>query len=224
MENLIPHILLQAQNKMKISYAIPVCNEHVELEKLLDFLENHIQAEDQVVVQMDLDNSTDEVVKACERWEGQQSTEYKLIQYSLNKNFAAYKNNLNINCEGNWIFQIDADEIPHPYLIQALPYILETNPDTEAFWVPRVNTVAGITDEHITKWGWRVDEKGWVNFPDWQMRIYQNKENIYWIKPVHEQLKGYTKFANLPAEEKFCLYHPKDIGRQEEQNNFYDTL
>ena len=209
---------------MKISYAIPVCNEHVELEKLLDFLENHIQAEDQVVVQMDLDNSTDEVVKACERWEGQQSTEYKLIQYSLNKNFAAYKNNLNINCEGNWIFQIDADEIPHPYLIQALPYILETNPDTEAFWVPRVNTVAGITDEHITKWGWRVDEKGWVNFPDWQMRIYQNKENIYWIKPVHEQLKGYTKFANLPAEERFCLYHPKDIGRQEQQNKFYETI
>ena len=78
--------------------------------------------------------------------------------------------------------------------------------------MPRVNTVAGITDEHIQKWGWKLNEDGWVNFPDWQMRIYRNKEEIYWIKPVHEQLKGYTKFANLPAEEKFALYHPKNIA------------
>ena len=106
----------------------------------------------------------------------------------------------------------------------SLPFILETNPDIEAYWVPRVNTVAGITDEHITKWGWRIDEQGWVNFPDWQMRIYRNLETIYWIKPVHEQLKGYTKFANLPAEEKYALYHPKDIGRQEKQNAFYETI
>ena len=35
---------------------------------------------------------------------------------------------------------------------------------------------------------------------------------------------GYTKFANLPAEEKFAIYHPKDIGRQEKQNAFYDTI
>ena len=103
-------------------------------------------------------------------------------------------------------------------------FILEANEDTEAFWVPRVNTVAGITDAHIAKWGWRVDDQGWVNFPDWQMRIYRNKEEIYWIKPVHEQLKGYTKFANLPPEEKFALYHPKNIGRQEKQNKFYETI
>ena len=108
--------------------------------------------------------------------------------------------------------------------IDAKKFILEANDDTEAFWVPRINTVAGITDEHIAKWGWRVSEDGWVNFPDWQMRIYRNKETIYWIKPVHEQLKGYTKFANLPAEEKFCLHHPKDIGRQEKQNAFYETI
>jgi len=142
----------------------------------------------------------------------------------INKNFAAYKNNLNKNCDGNWIFQIDADEIPNAYLLEALPFILETNPDVEAYWVPRVNTVAGITDEHVAKWGWRVTEDGWVNFPDWQMRIYQNIDTIYWVKPVHEQLKGYTKFANLPPEEKFALYHPKNIGRQEQQNSFYETI
>jgi len=209
---------------MKISYAITVCNEHKEIEKLLTFLFEHKRKIDEVVVQMDKDNVTDKVYDICERFEARPASEYKLTQNSLNKNFAAYKNNLNKNCSGEWIFQIDADEIPNKYLMEALPFILETNPDVEAYWVPRVNTVAGITDDHIAKWGWRVDQNGWVNFPDWQMRIYQNNENIYWIKPVHEQLKGYTKFANLPAEEKFALYHPKNIGRQEQQNAFYDTI
>ena len=209
---------------MKISYAITVCNEHKEIEKLLTFLFEHKRSEDQVVVQMDKENVTDKVWDICEKFENRSAIEYSLIQCSLNKNFAAFKNNLNNNCSGDWIFQIDADEIPNEYLMQALPFILETNPDIEAYWVPRVNTVAGITDDHIAKWGWRLDDKGWVNFPDWQMRIYQNKEEIYWMKPVHEQLKGYTKFANLPAEEKFALYHPKNIGRQETQNAFYETI
>tara|TARA_A100001201_G_scaffold39011_1_gene40782 strand:- start:12239 stop:12865 length:627 start_codon:yes stop_codon:yes gene_type:complete len=208
---------------MKISYAITVCNEHKEIEKLLTFLFEHKRKEDQVVVQMDK-NATQEVINICERFESKPHNEYHLIQFDLNKNFAAYKNNLNKNCAGNWIFQIDADEIPNEYLIEALPFILEANADTEAYWVPRVNTVAGITDAHIAKWGWRVDDQGWVNFPDWQMRIYRNDDNIYWIKPVHEQLKGYTKFANLPAEENYCLYHPKNIGRQEAQNKFYETI
>jgi|TARA_B100001094_G_C18191836_1_gene807820 hypothetical protein len=209
---------------MKISYAVTVCNEYKEVEKLLSFLFENKRKEDEVVVQMDFDNSTTEVVKACEKWESKQSEEYKLIQCSLSKNFAQYKNNLNKNCSGEWIFQIDADEIPNKYLIQALPYVLESNSDVEAYWVPRVNTVAGITDNHVAKWGWKLNEENWVNFPDWQMRIYRNEENIYWVKPVHEQLKGYTKFANLPAEEKFALYHPKDIGRQEKQNAFYETI
>jgi len=208
---------------MKISYAITVCNEHKEIEKLLTFLFEHKRKEDQVVVQMDK-SATQEVINICERFESKPHNEYHLIQFDLNKNFAAYKNNLNKNCAGNWIFQIDADEIPNEYLIEALPFILEANADTEAYWVPRVNTVAGITDAHIAKWGWRVDDQGWVNFPDWQMRIYRNDDNIYWIKPVHEQLKGYTKFANLPAEENYCLYHPKNIGRQEAQNKFYETI
>ena len=209
---------------MKISYAITVCNEHKELKKLLNFLFEHKRPEDEVVVQKDNGNATEEVWDVCERFETKSALEYKHVSHALNKDFAQYKNNLNKQCSGDWIFQIDADEIPHEHLIQSLPYVLEANPDTEAYWVPRVNTVAGITDEHIAKWGWRVDDMGWVNFPDWQMRIYQNKEEIYWMKPVHEQLKGYTKFTQLPPEEKFALYHPKDIGRQEKQNAFYDTI
>ena len=116
---------------MKISYAITVCNEHKEIEKLLTFLFEHKRPEDQVVVQMDKDNATEEVWNVCERFENRQHDQYTLQQCSLNKNFAQYKNNLNKHCAGNWIFQIDADEIPNEYLMEALPFILETNPDIE---------------------------------------------------------------------------------------------
>ena len=109
---------------MKISYAITVCNEHKEIDKLLTFLFEHKRKEDQVVVQMDADNSTKEVWDTCEKYESHSAAEYTLTQYALNKNFAAYKNNLNRQCDGNWIFQIDADEIPNEYLIEALPISL----------------------------------------------------------------------------------------------------
>ena len=209
---------------VKISYAITVCNEHKEINKLLTFLFEHKRKEDQVVVQMDKENATEKVWDVCERFEGKPAKEYKLCQFPLNKNFAAYKNNLNKQCDGDWIFQIDADEVPNTYLIEALPFILEANENTEAFWVPRVNTVAGITDEHIAKWGWRVDNKGWINWPDYQWRIWKNKPEIKWRNKVHEILEGYNTFANLPALPELALYHPKTIERQIKQNAYYDTL
>ena len=130
---------------MKISYAITVCNEHKELKKLLTFLFEHKRDGDEIIVQKDHGNTTDEVWDVCESFEGRSmATEYRHITCGLDKNFAAYKNNLNKNCDCNWIFQIDADEIPNEYLIEALPFILEANDGVEAFWVPRVNTVAGI--------------------------------------------------------------------------------
>lgn len=209
---------------MKISYAITVCTEHKELNKLLTFLFENKRPEDEVVVQYDKDNSTQEVWDVIEKFEKKQASEYVTTAFSLNKNFAEYKNNLNKNCKGDWIFQIDADEVPSEYLMKALPYILEANAEVEAYWVPRANEVHGITEEHITKWGWKMDEAGRINWPDWQMRIFRNKDEIYWIKPVHEQLKGYTKFANLPPDISYALHHPKNIGRQEQQNAFYDTI
>jgi hypothetical protein len=102
--------------------------------------------------------------------------------------------------------------------------ILEANPTIDLFWIPRVNTVDGLTQQHIQKWGWQVNEKGWVNFPDYQGRIWRNRRNIRWEKPVHEQLTGYKEHTFLPQEEDFCFYHHKEIDKQEKQNEFYSTI
>ena len=203
---------------MKISYAIPVCNEHVELEKLLSFLVKHIDENDEIVVQCDKGNTTPEVYKVLDL------LNQSYVEFPLNGHFSNFKNNLKKHCTGDWIFQIDADELPHESLITNLKELLKLNTNTEMLLVPRVNTVEGLTQEHINKWRWNVNEKGWVNWPDYQTRIIQNSPKIKWQNKVHEQIVGISTKGVLPMEEEWCLYHPKTIGRQEIQNNFYDTL
>ena len=101
---------------------------------------------------------------------------------------------------------------------------LEHNKDVDLFFVPRINTVDGLTDEHIKKWGWNISPNDWVNFPDYQTRIYRRTSEIEWVGAVHERIVGYNTLSVLPAEEQFCLYHHKQIERQEKQNEYYSTL
>ena len=101
--------------------------------------------------------------------------------------------------------------------------ILSSN-EVDVIFIPRVNTVEGLTDSHIQKWGWQVNEKGWVNFPDYQTRIYKNTKDVMWVNKVHERITGYDTVSNFPPQEEYCLYHPKQIDRQEQQNEFYDTI
>jgi len=202
---------------LRISYAITACNEHVELDRLLDLLTNNIRPEDEIVVQMDT-TATDEVVSVVEK--------YNLVKYyyPLNNNFSEFKNNLSKHCTKEFIFQIDADEYPHPHLLASLPEILEYNYNVDVFLTPRINTVEGLTEQHIKQWGWNVNDKGWVNFPDYQWRVWKNSSKIKWINKVHERLDGFNEYSMFPQSEEYCLFHPKDIKRQEKQNNYYNTL
>ena len=204
---------------MNISYAIPVCNEHIEIKKLLSVLIKYIDKEDEIIVQCDQGNTTPEVYKVLGEF-----PQIKIIEFPLKGDFSSFKNNLKTHCEGEWIFQIDADEIPHESLIVNLKDLLKLNPTTELFLVPRINTVEGITQEHINQWRWNRNEKGWVNWPDYQTRILQNSPKIHWTSKVHEVIIGMSTRGLLPMEEEWCLYHHKHIDKQEHQNNFYNNL
>jgi len=207
---------------MKISYAITVCNELKELTSLINFLLVRIDSEDQIVIQYDTDSVTKEVVDYLNII-GDIQKQIKVISFPLNKDFASFKNNLKSHCEGDYIFQIDADEEPSEILLERLKQILTLN-GVDIIFVPRVNTVKGLTDSHIQQWGWRVDEKGWVNWPDYQTRIYKNTNEVVWYGKVHERISGYNTFTNFPADEKYSLYHHKEIERQEKQNKFYNNI
>jgi GT2 family glycosyltransferase len=208
---------------MKISYAITVCNEFVEIQKLVNFIRANKRQQDEIVILFDQKNGTPEIAS----WLTKQN-KYPNVQFwrglDFNGHFANWKNQLTEYCSGDYIFQIDADEMPHDIFIEKLPEILESNPDNEVYLVPRVNTVSGLTQEHITKWRWNVDAEDRINWPDYQWRIWKNKPEIRWKNKVHEVLEGYESYAPLPALPELALYHPKTIDKQEKQNEYYSKL
>lgn len=207
---------------MKISYAITVCNELEEVKRLVNFLLSNKRQQDEIVVLADSPKMSQELQDTLREYFS--LNQILLVESEFEGHFADWKNKLIKICSGDYIFQIDADELPTEDLIANLPYILEINQEVDIFLVPRINTVEGLTQQHINQWRWNVNEKGWVNFPDYQWRIYRNDPSIKWKNKVHEVLEGFKTSTLLPAEEAYCLYHPKTIDRQEKQNNYYDTL
>jgi len=207
---------------MKISYAVTVCNEFVEIQSLVHFLLKYKRFKDEIVILFDSKNGDLEI----ENFLRSHSVNAEFAWHAKNfeGHYADHKNYLTKFCSGDYIFQIDADECPHESLITSLPTILESNPDNEVYLVPRVNTVEGLTLDHQLKWRWNVNDKGWVNWPDYQWRIWKNKPEIKWVNKVHEKLNGFKTYAPLPEQEQLSLYHPKTIERQEKQNAYYDTL
>jgi hypothetical protein len=207
---------------MKLSYAVTVCNEFEETINLITTLLNYKGENSEVVVLLDMPKASPELVEYLEL---QANANYiELIESEFDNDFAQWKNFLNSHCKGEWIFQLDADESLDPNLIVNLEEILDDNTDKDLIVVPRINIVNGITLRHIQKWGWQVNEHGWINFPDVQTRLYKNSEKIGWSGKVHERIVGYESYTNFPGDEIYCIKHIKEIERQEIQNNLYSKL
>ena len=203
---------------MKISYSILVHNETDTLEKLLELLVKYKQPQDEIVILDDYSYNE----KTNQILDFYISTENIVFeQRNLLKDFASQKNHLKNMCSGDYSFNLDADEMISHWFMKDIHQILEGN-EVDLIFVPRINTVDGITEEHCRAYGYRLDENGWVNFPDWQGRVFRNRPNIRWEKKVHEQITGYKTYATLPTDKTFCILHPKTIEKQVEQNKFYN--
>ena len=206
---------------MKISYSILTHNETDSLIKLIDFIVEHKDYEDEIVILDDFSDNEDtkKILDATVS-----IYEIKFEQRHLLEDYAGQKNYLKNMCSGDYIFNIDADEMPSKWLMKNIKSILEANPDIDLYWVPRINIVDGLTPAHIEKWRWSVNEKGWINFPDYQGRIWRNRPNIRWKNKVHETVTGFSSFTHLPQEKNFCFTHYKTIQKQEIQNEFYNKI
>ncbi len=206
---------------MKISYGITVHNEADELKRLLNILIDNIALGiDEIIVCVDGDDDVVRFELDTFTQNHFDTTNIKVYQRKLDGNFAAHKNSVIENSTGDYIFHIDADEYPNEILLQQINQIIEMN-DADLIWIPRVNTIDGMNQNHIQKWGWKVTEKGWVNYPDYQARVFKNDDKIRWERPLHEVIRGYKTYAHLPPHEELSLYHPKTIEKQEKQNMFY---
>lgn len=209
-----------------ISYVVTACNEINELKilfpKLIKF---YNPQEDEIIIQLDT-NRTQEVfdyVKGIENT----GVGIKVIEYPLNGDFASFKNNFIYHCNKQIILQLDADEVPHDNLLLTIKEILFNNPEIDVYAVPRINIVPGIETRKdlILQWGWSVNEKNWINHPDYQIRIWKNKPEIKWVGKVHEKLEGYQTYSVLPfTTEDYSLIHIKQLDRQIRQNQFYGNI
>jgi hypothetical protein len=206
-----------------ISYTITACNEDKELAILLDTLSQYITNDDELIIQLDSERLTEEVREVVYGYL-ESIKNFLILEFPLDNDFSRFKNNIKKHCSKEWIFNIDADEVPSQFLLSNLKTILESNKDIDMFLVPRWNTVFNITPEHIERWGWKLDEQERVNWPDYQTRIYKNKEEIVWQNKVHERITGFETYTNLPEDEAYSLYHMKSIQKQESQNMFYANM
>lgn len=211
-----------------LSYGI-LCNDEInELTLLLEFLILYIRKCDEVCVLLDeLSLAKIDMIKLLTMFQEkyqEKGLTFKFDTNPLNKDFAGQKNKLISMCSNQIICNLDSDEIVSETFIKTLPKLIELN-DIDIYYVPRINTVKGLTEQHIKVWGWRVNEKGWINHPDYQMRIFKNNGKIKWKNKVHEVLTDFDTYAYLPKDNTdWHIIHDKDIKKQEKQNNFYTTI
>ena len=207
---------------MKISYAITFKDEIQELDSLLSKLHRwlaEVTYDYEIVILQD--TNAEGIVLPIRG--------HKVVCRKFDGSFAEHKNFLTSKCHGEFIFQIDADEYPSTILVQEIGTIIEQNPTIDLYWVPRVNTVYGLTHTHVQMWGWQMStlenvELSVVNWPDYQGRIYRNDPLFHWEGKVHEQIKGVRSYTKLPAEQIWALFHPKTISRQVKQNEMYSKM
>jgi len=211
---------------MGISFAVTAYNEHEELEQLLKQLSQIVKDSDEIVIQLD-NKATEEVIKVTDSFfeKNKDRISIKKTFFGLNNHFANFKNNLKEHCSKDWIFQIDADETLSETFCTIIHQVLDVNEEIDLIAVPRVNIVKGLTENDVIQWGWRLNNQGWVNWPDNQHRIFRNNPEIECINKVHEKIVGWKTYAELPVDDdSYALYHIKDIDRQRKQNEFYSTI
>ena len=204
---------------MKISYSMLVHNEDKTLEKLLKFLVKWKHEDDEIVI-LDDYSDNEKTKQILDFYVSAHDIVYE--ERNLLGDFASQKNYLKGMGSGDYSFNLDADEMVSRWLIQNVHEIIDGNEGIDLILLPRINTVDGITQEHCRMYGYRLDENGWINFPDWQGRIFRNRPNIRCEKKVHEQITGFKTYATLPTDKPFCILHPKTIEKQVEQNRFYN--
>jgi glycosyltransferase involved in cell wall biosynthesis len=207
--------------KIKISYGITVCNEAAELKALLTTLIPLINKNDEIIILQDVTKKNAQTSDVINNYKTQVST----IEAKLNNDFASFKNLLISKASGDFLFQLDADEIPKASLIKKIKKILYKRKEFDCFLVPRINIVNGLTAAHLEKWKWKLDDKNRVNFPDYQFRIFKLNGAIKWQYKVHEELYGFKRCFYFPVKnENLCLIHIKNIEKQTIQNQFYESI
>ena len=176
----------------KISYAITVCNESREIYSLISFLIKVKDYNDEINVLVDSSNVDDETLNVLNRFGDHIVVNHR----AFGGNFAEHRNYHTTLCTGKWIFVIDADEMPQEDFVERLKGILKIIKH-DILYVPRINICPGFTKDWIASLKFGTNTMGWINYPDYQGRIYRNIPDIYWDGKLHESIRHLIPFHQM---------------------------
>lgn len=191
---------LSESSRIKLSVALATFNE----ERCLADCFNSVRAFADEVVVVD-SGSTDRTVEIAKKYSTKVIVTDNKPIFHLNKQQAIDE------CRGEWVLQIDADEIITPELAEEIKQVIEKN-DQEpvAYWIKRKKMFLG-------KWIKRGGQ-----YPDPVIRLFKKGRAKLPCKSVHEQIEvdgqvGWLKnpIIHLPTP-SFSTYLTKD--------NRYSTL
>jgi hypothetical protein len=202
---------------MLLTYGICVCTEHVELDHLLKFIDETKCADSETVVLVDTSKVVDEVYNVLKKYPW-----VKCHDRAFTGDFSAHKNHMNSLCTGKYIFNIDADEIPQESLMRAAVHQAKLA-KYDVVYVPRINICPGYTENFLERNKFQVNNVGWINWPDFQGRIY--RRNMKWSGAVHERIASTNDFATaLEPNSSNALWHIKTMEKQDKQNTLYTKI
>ncbi len=162
---------------MKISVAIATYNEEQNIGRCLKSVADWVSE----IVVVD-GGSTDKTREIARQYKARVIKTDNPPIFHINKNKAIDA------CRGDWILQLDADEVVTPPLKEE---ILKTiNNRFDGFWLPRKNFFLG---KFLTKGG---------QYPDYTLRLYRKGKGKLPAKSVHEQaaIVGEVGFLHNPLE------------------------
>jgi len=135
-----------------ISYLVTTKNTGQELKILLDRLNKYSQNNECIILDdYSDDTNTLQVLDVVSN-----NNFFKIHKHKLDRNYSEHKNYGKNQCKGEYIFQIDDDEMPSETLLESLNELIELNNDVDLFWIPRINIFLGVDDIESKKWGWRL--------------------------------------------------------------------
>ncbi len=171
-------------NGTKLSVVLATRNEEANLAKCLESVKG---IADEIVVADE--KSADGTVQLARKFGA------KVISVPHQDNFHITKNIAIDVATGEWILQLDADEVVSPELAKEITSIIK-NTKYSGFWLNRKNWFLG---RFLTKGG---------QYPDPTLRLYRKGLGRLPAKDVHEQAEVEGKVGELKAD----LIHYRDIS------------
>ena len=174
---------------MKISYAILTHNEGECIAELLTLLTTYKRDIDEIVVVDDYSN--DEKTKFILN----DVKDLIKLEYRTFDGDHTQKNYLNSLCSGDYILQLDADELVHPEFLEMLPELLEENNEIDLYL--KCMFMFGS----FIKNSFKIHNNINYTLLDLSERVYYNERPIPPPPPVNVLPAGYvTNTSFVPAE------------------------